>query len=195
MDSLLLPCDGCGQLADSAHISRRLGRLAWATRFRPVHIQALLLSGVSPNTDSEFLYAPASQFQGEAASVLKGVQISTEGKAPESIQYEFQKLGLLLVHVLECPLDASISESEKQALIEKQLPATLARIRRSLKPKRVVLLSADLQAYADRLRQADLGCPVLPEAGSLFLSGSGDWAETELAAFGKALGIAKSSAV
>ncbi len=99
------------------------------------------------------MYAPTSQFQGEAASVLKGVQISTAGKSVENIQTEFQKLGLLLVHVLECPLDASISEGEKQALIEKQLPATIARIRRSLKPKRVVLLSAELQAHADRLRQ------------------------------------------
>ena len=195
MDSLLLPCDGCRQLANSAHISRRLERLAWTTRFRPVHVQAVLLAGASPKTDSEFLYAPTSQFRGEAGNVLRAAQISTEGKSPESIQNEFQKLGLLLAHVLECPLDASISENEKQVLIGKQLPVTIARIRRSLKPKRVVLLSADLQAYADRLRQSELGCPVFPEAGPLFLAGSGEWAETELAAFGKALGIAKSSAV
>src|ERR1700740_587102 len=85
----LLPCDGCGQLADSAHISRRLQRLAWATRFRPVHIHALLLAGVAPALDSDFLYAPVPGFQGEAAGILRAAQIPTEGKSPESVLGEF----------------------------------------------------------------------------------------------------------
>src|SRR5271166_6598594 len=102
---ILLPCDGCGQLADSAHLSRRLQRLAWTTRFRPVHIQALLLSGIAPKLDPDFLYTPDSAFQGEAARILHAVQLSTAGKSAESVHTEFQKLGLMLTHILECPLE------------------------------------------------------------------------------------------
>src|SRR5207249_10650226 len=42
-----LPCDGCGQAASAEHIARRLRRLEWATRFRPVHIHTLLRGGVA----------------------------------------------------------------------------------------------------------------------------------------------------
>jgi len=44
----LLPCDGCGQPASAEHIARRLQRLEWATRFRPIHIQAPLGSICNP---------------------------------------------------------------------------------------------------------------------------------------------------
>lgn len=166
---VLLPCDGCGQLAAPAHIARRLQRLEWATRFRPVHIQALLLGGIAPQHDDEFLYAPESNFQGEACIILHAVQISSEGKSRDIVLSEFQKMGLMLTHVLECPLEDGVSLEQSRALLEKQLPAIIARIRRSLKPKRVLLLSADLQQIAGKLLQADLGCPVLPASQGTFL--------------------------
>src|SRR2546429_3637145 len=75
-----LPCDGCGQAASAEHIARRLRRLEWATRFRPVHIHTLLLGGVAPREDAEFLYAPGDEFRGEAADLLRAVGISTRGK-------------------------------------------------------------------------------------------------------------------
>jgi hypothetical protein len=171
-DPILLPCDGCGQSADSAHISRRLRRLAWSTRFRPVHIHALLLGGIAPNLDSEFLYAPDSSFQGEAGNILRAAQISAEGKSPESIQAEFQKLGLMLIHIVECPLENTGSTSPAPLLIEKQLLSTLARIRRSLKPKRVLLFSSLIEPLAEILRQSELGCPVLPLSGGIYLPAS-----------------------
>jgi hypothetical protein len=157
----LLPCDGCGQSADSAHISRRLERLAWTTRFRPLHIQTLLLSSIAPTQNNEFLYSPQSTFQGEAGTLLKTLQLSTEGKSPETVQTEFQKLGLLLTHVLECPLEDGVTESEAHALLEKQLPLTIARIRRSLKPKRLLLLSTLLEPFAERFRKSELNCTIL----------------------------------
>jgi len=183
---ILLPCDGCGQLADSAHISRRLQRLAWATRFRPVHIQALLLGGISPKHDSDFLYAPGSSFQGEARTILKGVQLTTEGNSPEDVLAEFQKLGLMLTHILECPLDDGVNPSQTLDLLEKQLPATLARIRRSLKPKRVLLISSDLHHLGDQLHRTDLGCPILPSPTGAFLASS-DPTESDFEAFRAAL--------
>lgn len=168
-DSALLPCDGCGQIADSAHISRRLERLAWSTRYRPLHIQALLLSGFAPQHDSQFLYSPDFAFAGEAADILHSLQIVTEGKSPETVQTELQKLGILLTHVLECPLDPTVSASQAHALIEKQLPSTIARIRRSLKPKRLLLLSADLLPHVPQFHLTDLPCPILPSPSGVFL--------------------------
>ncbi|HXY00017.1 MAG TPA: hypothetical protein VEI54_03790 [Candidatus Limnocylindrales bacterium] len=183
---VLLPCDGCGQLVGLPHISRRLQRLEWATRFRPVHVHALLLGGIAPESDDEFLYAPQSSFQGEARSILDAVQISTEGKSPESVLSEFQRLGLALTHVLECPLDPDTSEAGMRLLMEKQLPAAIARIRRSLKPKRVLLFSPELSAVVEKLHQSHLDCQVLPPAPSIFLA-AGFPAAPELEAFREAL--------
>ena len=191
---ILLPCDGCGQLAGTAHISRRLQRLAWATRFRPVHIHALLLSGIAPRLDEDFLYAPHSLFQGEAGTILRAVQISMEGKSAESILGEFQKLGLMLTYVLECPLEDGVSPSKARELLDKQLPATIARIRRSLKPKRLLLISADLQQLADQLHQTNLDCPILPSPGGVFLP-TPTLAETDFQALRTALAGAQAQAV
>ncbi len=151
-DSGLLPCDGCGQPADSAHISRRLQRLTWATRFRPVHIHTLLVGGVSPKPESEYLYAPESFFSGEAGLALAEAGILPEGKSVEAVLTEFQKAGWMLIHILECPLEESVSEAEARELTEKALAGTLARIRRSFKPKRVLLLGSVRDAFAERLR-------------------------------------------
>jgi hypothetical protein len=191
---MLLPCDGCGQLADSAHLSRRLIRLAWTTRFRPLHIQALLLSGIAPKQDSDFLYSPNSSFHGEAATILKAVHIQTEGKSPEIVLAEFQKLGLLLAHVLECPLDEGATTAQAHSYLVAEIPATIARIRRSLKPKRVLLLSADLQPYAAKFHEADLPCPVLPESTGTFLV-SPEPTDADLQSFRAALAISNAHAV
>jgi hypothetical protein len=184
----LLPCDGCGQLADSQHIAMRLQRLEWATRFRPVHIHALLLSGIAPAQNAEFLYSLDGEFRGGARHLLNAVQISENGKSAESVLTEFQKRGLMLVHVLDCPLASDLSPFEVRPLLENHLAAAVTRIRRSLKPKRVLLLSSSLQPLADKLRQTDLGCPVIPSSGSVFLSSSAS-SEVELQAFRAALGV------
>jgi hypothetical protein len=193
-NAVLLPCDGCGQLADPVHLSRRLQRLAWTTRFRPVHIQSLLLGGIVPKLDSDFLYAPHTLFRGEAETILKAVQISADEQSPERVLAEFQKHGLMLTHILECPLENGGSPQQAHELLEKQLPATIARIRRSLKPKRILLISADLQQLADQLHQTNLGCPVLPApAGAFFLTPSP--AESDFQAFREALAGSNAHAV
>jgi hypothetical protein len=185
-DPILLPCDGCGQLATSAHISLRLQRLAWATRFRPIHIQALLLAGIVPKLDSQFLYEPSSPCEGEARTILDAAQIPTEGKPKESLLAEFQKRGLMLTHVLECPLENDVSPSKTLELLEQHLSATFARIRRSLKPRNVLLISADLQQLAAKLHLTDLSCPILPTPSGVFLP-TPTPAETDFQAFRLAL--------
>lgn len=155
-----LPCDGCGQSASPEHFARRLQRLEWTTRYRPVHIQALLLGGIAPQTDSGFLYSPEGNYQGEAANLLDALQIPRAGKPADAILTEFQKRGLFLTHVLECPLEPGVPLSNAKQLLEKQLPATIARIRRSLRPKRLVLFSSDLVPLAGKFTEAALGFPV-----------------------------------
>jgi hypothetical protein len=153
-----LLCDGCGQLAAPEHIAHRLLRLEWTTRYRPLHIQALLLSGIAPHSDSEFFYSPEGLLQGEAANLLAALNIHREGKSANDILTEFQKRGLLLVHLLECPINSEPSNTS--AILEQHLPRAVTRIRRSLKPKRVLLISNELLPLVPKLQQSDLGCPV-----------------------------------
>jgi hypothetical protein len=194
MTEILLPCDGCGQRADSAHIARRLERLAWATRFRPLHIQTLLLSGIAPLRNADFLYAPDTRIQGEAHTILNAIPLSTSAKSTETIQSEFQKLGLMLTHVLECPLSDSLPASQLQTLLEKQLPSTIARLRRSLKPRRVLLLSTDLLPHAQEFHKANLPCPIFPFPGGVFLPTS-ELDESSVQAFRAALSLSSAHAV
>lgn len=182
----LLPCDGCGQLADSRHIARRLQRLEWTTRFRPIHIQTLVLGGISPFSDDEFLYSPGDNSRGEAQNLLQALEISTEARPPDSILAEVQKLGLLLTHILECPLSNQIPSFEVRPLLENQLASAITRIRRSLKPKHVVLISAALLPLANKLHQSNLGCPILPATRGAFLT-SATTTKTELESFAAAL--------
>ena len=169
-----LSCDGCGQPASPEHIGRRLQRLEWTTRYRPVHIGALLLAGVSPAADADFLYA--GRFEGEAARLLEAVGISPAGKSPETVMSEFQRGGFFLTHVLECPLEAvRAGQPSCESLIAQRVSTVLTRIRRSLKPKRVILISELLASLAARLSSAELGCPVILDDGKPFGLDSSDF--------------------
>ena len=156
----LFPCDGCGQLASAEHIARRLQRLEWATRFRPIHIQALLLTASAPQTDSDFLYSPDTSFTGPASMLLSALGINRAGKSSEEVLTDFQKRGLVLASLLECPVEPGSDPSEAHALLEHHLPQALARIRRSLKPKRVLVISPELQPFVPQLSESALGCPI-----------------------------------
>ena len=172
--SIDLPCDGCGQIASAEHIARRLQRLEWTTRYRPVHIQTLFLGGSSPQKEEEFLYSPSGEFHGEAAGLLEVVGVSTAGKKAEAVHAEFQRAGFLLAHVLECPVEnESVSTPALPSLMGQRLAAVAVRIRRSLKPKRVVLISMALEAILEKFVALQLGCPLLLDDGKPFaLDGS-----------------------
>jgi hypothetical protein len=182
----LLPCDGCGQLASAEHIARRLQRLEWATRFRPIHIQALLLAASAPEAASDFLYSPDPSFTGQAGVLLSALGISTVGKSSEEVLADFQKRGLVLAHLLECPVEPGTKATEAVDVIDRHLPQALARIRRSLKPKRVLVISPELQPFLPQLSESALGSPVFY---TFFATSRGDFASdaSELAAFRAAL--------
>lgn len=162
-----MTCDACGQLASQEHIARRLQRLEWTTRYRPIHINALLLGGISPLGEEDFLYA--GKFRGEAARVLGAVGITTAGKSAETVLSEFQRGGFLLTHVLECPLEGGqVGALSVEALLANRASTVATRIRRSLRPKRVVFISDLLAPLAAKLSGAELGCPVIEDAGKPF---------------------------
>jgi hypothetical protein len=184
----LLACDGCGQSASPEHIARRLLRLEWATRYRPVHIGALLLGSVSPLAEEDFLYS--GKFQGDAGRLLEAVGISTTGKSPETVLSEFQRGGFFLTHVLECPLETSEAEKASyQSLLAERVSQVLTRIRRSLKPKRIVLISHSLATLTARLSIDELGCPVILDNGKPFGMDSCDFSGAALH-LRQALGLA-----
>ena len=162
-----LACDGCGQPATPEHITRRLKRLEWTTRWRPIHIGTLLVGAHSPQNESAFLYA--GKFEGEAGHILEALGLQHAGKAPDTVLTEFQRGGYFLTHILECSLDEGITTQQSTlALLEQRIPATAARIRRSLKPKRVVLISGLLAPVTAKLAAANFGCPIVPDNGVPF---------------------------
>jgi hypothetical protein len=157
-----LHCDGCGQPASAEHIARRLKRLENMTRYRPVHIQALLLGVASPPEDSEHLYSTGKEFQGEGAEALRAFGVDPTGRSVAETLANFQRLGLLLTHVLECPVSDAVARREA---LQRRMPGTLARIRRSYKPKRVVLVGAELSEFVAQMNDAQLNALLLLQNG------------------------------
>jgi hypothetical protein len=161
-----LRCDGCGQLATPEHTAKRLKRLEWTTRYRPVHIGTLFLGAFSPATDSEFLYAEGGTFAGEAGRLVKAARLALGGKSAEATLMEFQRGGFLLTHMLECPLEGATSDPT--TLLQARLGFVAARIRRSLKPKRVALISRLLEPLIEHFGKTDLGCPIVLDVSKPF---------------------------
>jgi len=169
-----LVCDGCGQAAAGEHLARRLRRLEWTTRYRPVHIHTLLLGAFSPREESDFLYAPGGEFRGEAALLLEAAGIVTAGKTRDAVLAEFQRAGFFLTHVLECPLEGKGNlPPDALAALKERLAAVATRIRRSLKPKRVMVITEELSPLMDDIFALNLGCPVLLDGGKPFRLESG----------------------
>jgi hypothetical protein len=162
-----LRCDGCGQLASPEHIARRLQRLEWTTRYRPVHIGTLLLGAIAPVNDYYFIYSPGGGWDGEGKTLLAAAGVTTTGKSTEAVLAEFQRGGFFLTHVLECPLEEGGGENPQQ-LIANRLPVVLTRIRRSLKPKRLVPISQALQQFLPVLISGELPCAILLDGEKTF---------------------------
>ena len=171
----LMPCDGCGQPASAEHIAKRLRCLEWTTRYRPIHIGTLFLGAFPPAEDSEFLYAGSNPFRGEAARVLEVVGLPHAEKPSEAVLVDFQRRGFLLTHVMECPLEtAHNSKSVIEGLLEKRIAAVFSRIRRSLRPKQLVLFSDELRPLTDLFAKEDLGCSLVLDSGKPFLLNEDD---------------------
>ena len=167
MNQTDLRCDGCGLPASAEHIARRLQRLEWTTRYRPVHIGTLLLGAVAPQDDSAFIYSSVGAWSGEARMLLTTAGVLQEGKSGETILAEFQRHGFFVTHVLECPLEVGADDRIPE-LIGNRLPAILARIRRSLRPKRLAPISKWLEQFLPALASEVLPCALLVDGEKAF---------------------------
>lgn len=161
-------CDGCGQPATPEHLTRRLRRLENMTRYRPLHVQTLFLGAVSPAADGDHLYSADGEFRGEGAALLRAVGIVAEGRTVQETLAEFQRRGYLFTYILECPTEGH-GASDLMEVLEKRIDSTMARLRRSLKPKRLVLLGEELDSYVSRFRAAGLAAELVSaEDGGAF---------------------------
>jgi hypothetical protein len=95
--------------------------------------------------------------------------VEQAGRSVAETLVGLQRMGFLLTHVLECPVsDATARREAMQA----RLPVTLARIRRSYKPKRVVLVGTALASCVTQITGASLDAVILLQRGRPF-----EWAE------------------
>lgn len=155
-------CDGCGVAADDKHLRERIQRLEWATRFRPLHIQALLLAAAPPASMEDYFYCPARD-QGLRSYPERGFlkQLADTGIPGANLQAgdrtvlsDLQRKGLFLTYAVECPVDDSGALTGAIAAVSATL---LSRIRLSYRPKYVVLLSEHLRGLIPRLQEAGWG--------------------------------------
>jgi hypothetical protein len=158
-------CDGCGQAATQEHIARRLKRLENMTRYRPIHVQTLFLGAASPAEDHDHLYSAKEEFHGEGAEVLRALGIENAGAKVAETLAGIQRQGLLLTHVLECPLSDAAARREA---LQRRLPLTLTRIRRSYKPKRLVLVGRELSEFVTEITSGKLDATVVLDRGQPF---------------------------
>lgn len=171
-------CDGCGLGSTSEHIAGRLRRLELTTQYRPIHIQAVFLSAQSPAEESAFLYGTSGEFTGEAAVLLRACGIVFAGRDTESVLNEFQRRGLFLTHILECMAEGKLTEASRLEALQKRLPAMIRKIRGSLKPKRVVAISKELEPMLGDLKVETSGAEWVLSGGKPFdLSDEGSVSE------------------
>jgi len=148
-------CDGCGAQVDDAHIRARIERLEMATRYRPIHIQALLLDAVPPERLEDYFYR-ASGDRAERSSAARAyfdALLKCAGEDPSRFASEidalaeFQRRGLFMTHVVECAPGSALD-----AALEHCTPSLLKRIQFSYKPKYVIPISSALQGVLPLLR-------------------------------------------
>lgn len=142
-------CDGCGAQVDEAHIRRRIERLELATRFRPIHIQVLLLDSAPPAKLEDYFYRPAADpsDRSPVARMFFDELAKCTGQArpthapEESILADFQKHGFFLAYAVECPVEPPLELAEA---IDRMSSTVVLRMNSSYKPKSLVPISRDL---------------------------------------------------
>jgi hypothetical protein len=166
-------CDGCGVQADDAHIRRRIERLELATRFRPIHIQVLLIDAAPPSRSEDYFYRSAGKGEERSKNsrhyfdeIVKCSGFAPDSEmAEESALSEFQHRGFYLAHTLECPIEPADALA---AAIERAGPVLIRRIEKSYKPKYVALLSASLAKVIPLFERSELRDRLLLNHGKPF---------------------------
>jgi hypothetical protein len=123
------------------HIRRRIERLELATRYRPVHIQTLLIGAAPPEAMEEYFYSS------------------------EKAAAELQRNGIFLVYAVECPLAAGANLSEAARRVASTV---VTRVKFSYKPKSIVLFSPGTAGLIAVLRDAGFGERLVLNNGAPF---------------------------
>jgi hypothetical protein len=157
-EETLVQCDSCGVAAAPEHIRERLARLELASRYRPVHIGLLLICTAPPAAMDDDLYAWERQKAGpEAVMYIEGIFQSLgigPEKTPAERLAEFQRRGVYLARLVECPIAAGV---RLENITPKAAGVIVTRIVQSYKPGRIALLSPVAPGLAEALRGAGLG--------------------------------------
>ena len=163
-------CDGCTLEAAPEHLRRRIARLEWASRFRPIRIATLFVMPAPAASVEDFFYFPEGKPHHPAAlalfeDVLESCGVNLQAVSREAALAKFQQQGCFLTEAIECPLDPA-AEAGLDALIERLTPTIVRRIRSSYRPKSVLLLSERLAGLAKSLANAGLETePLLWQGG------------------------------
>jgi len=167
-------CDGCGAQADGAHIRRRIERLELATRFRPIHIQVLLIDAAPPARREDYFYhatnrgdrSQSSRDYFDEIAKCSGLTINPEMNE-ESTLAEFQHRGFYLAHVRECPAERT---DEWDGALGRLGTVMIRRVEKSYKPKYIVLLSASLGKLIPQFERSEMRDRLILDHGKPFLS-------------------------
>jgi hypothetical protein len=155
-------CDGCGAPADEAHIRRRTERLEMATRFRPIHIQVLLLGDAPPTCIEDYFYRSLREEESRSSAakeffvqVMKAAGIASDAAVNEEAALaEFQHRGFYLADAVECPVPTPQELNER---ITRASSTLLKRIEFSYRPKRVIPIGAGVKALIPVLKSSPIG--------------------------------------
>lgn len=166
-------CDGCGDQVDEAHIRRRIERLELATRFRPVHIQVLLLDAAPPSRPEDYFYRPATRpGDRSAASRLFFDEIArltgqTPGEPSQEVftLAEFQKRGFFLTYAVECPVE---NFSDLTSTVSRVALTVLLRVKTSYKPKFIAPISSALTELIPRIQSEGWSDRLILNGGNPF---------------------------
>jgi len=157
-------CDGCGAAATDEHLRRRVEHLERATRFRPIHIETLIVYPAPPKRLEDYFYKSgasrderspgARTFFDALTGTFRGDEASSAAASEETLLAEFQRAGCFLVGCSQCPLDeAGVSTAD---LVGRLAPSVVLRVQYSYKPKHILLLSKEVAPLIAFLQQAGL---------------------------------------
>ena len=169
----MIACDGCGVVADDRHIRERIERLELATRFRPIHIQVLLLDVAPPARPEDYFYRVATkrsvrstESQSYVNELISCFGTPLLGEMEEEPAFDaFQRRGLFLAYLVECPI---LENAEWARAINRAAPILLKRLQISYRPKFVAILSQPLEGLIPVLQNAGWSDRLILDEGKPF---------------------------
>jgi hypothetical protein len=154
-------CDGCGFPSSPAHIGDRVGRLEFATRFRPIHINVLFVAAAPLGRPEDDFYRPPESreffdpFMDAVGIPASGSKTDARANTPESDTArlaEFQRRGYYLAYLSECPI--STDGDSVSSAISRLGSRFILRVRFNYKPRHIAILGANLSPLRKLVEEA-----------------------------------------